>query len=108
MDLPAGRALDAEIAEKVMGYDISFSPLPHYSTDIAAAWLVVEQMREMGYWPKVSYLVDWDTVAKWHVDFLVSPNTAYQTADTAPLAICRAALACVASQHPTTHARADR
>jgi hypothetical protein len=72
---PAGRAVDAEVAEKVMGFEwrrvadgfqyfyspdgdcvgiqrgddsprIYGSPLPSYSTDIAAAWLVVERMRK--------------------------------------------------------------
>ena len=63
----AGRELDAEIAVKVMGlqnvgyqsnaHHTEFEPhtdgtnirrvqLRHYSTDIAAAWLVVEAMQE--------------------------------------------------------------
>lgn len=52
-----GRELDALIAEKVMGlitdldrqtvwdvYEKPGYPLPHYSTDIASAWLVVEKL----------------------------------------------------------------
>ena len=127
-DLPAGRELDALIAEKVMGLppeqwrhdapgceDIYYNvcnrcglsqnsksdaefyqercpePAP-YSTDIAAAWLVVEKLRlavvsgddpkdgSHGYWagvpvPLGGNMEDW------------------RGADTAPLAICRAALA---------------
>jgi len=35
--------------ERAMGIDAERSPVPHYSTDIAAAWLVVEHLRERGY-----------------------------------------------------------
>lgn len=59
-----GRELDALVAEKVMGLEITKianghmwfrdgvtlrSPIPHYSTDIAAAWLVVEKMSSDGW-----------------------------------------------------------
>lgn len=63
MELSAGRELDALVAEKVMGWIPSTSPraerpwqmapsgsgpgsmshVPHYSTDIADAWLIVER-----------------------------------------------------------------
>jgi hypothetical protein len=138
----AGRALDALIAEKVMGwrwrrgahYDVSSVPasqqqhllapgesvgeqpsgeftsivegdwppadgriiwnhMPEYSTDIAAAWLVVERMRADGWWPEVKYLVDWDNAAKWYAACHRPPHQWSATAATAPLAICRAALA---------------
>ena len=114
-NLPAGRELDALVAEKVFG-------VPHgdcfdtyggkrcvkhdeyggpqcYSTDIAAAWEVVEKLIALGYWfdvawngesaqvdldCKVPTRMGWDRV----VDGL--------TASTVPLAICRAALRAVA------------
>lgn len=41
-----GRELDALIAEKVMGIpsrDVYLDPVKHYSTDISAAWEVVEK-----------------------------------------------------------------
>ena len=51
-----GRELDALVAEKVMDNEIQryvrgtlpclFSNLPHYSTDIKAAWEVVEKMKK--------------------------------------------------------------
>ena len=54
-DLEPGRELDALIAEKVMGIkegqvfqtskgSYSYKPYPYYSTDIAAAWEVVEKL----------------------------------------------------------------
>jgi hypothetical protein len=120
----AGRALDALVAEKVMGWtalhrrdggsaeylgtvpDNSFVGastakripgktycVPEYSTDIAAAWLVVERMRADGWWPEVKYLVDWDNAAKWYAACHRPPHQWSATAATAPLAICRAALA---------------
>jgi hypothetical protein len=51
----AGRELDALVAEKVMGYKTAPIPdgetanPPNFSTDITAAWQVVEKMRERGY-----------------------------------------------------------
>lgn len=69
----SGRGLDAEIAEKVMGWKHAHghgrcfasagfhrwqlpdetwrteAEMPRYSTRIEAAWLVVERMREQGY-----------------------------------------------------------
>jgi hypothetical protein len=56
-ELPAGRELDALVAERVLGLRIddawfqhpdgrrvSSDGLPHYSTDIAAAWQVVDKL----------------------------------------------------------------
>lgn len=116
-DHQAGLELDALIAEKVMGYerweedlwvatsDGFADELPHFSTDIAAAWEVVEKMRVQGVhlgvapWGKD----EWEAFEK--MDHL---NEARQWVssrgddcvhvfgvDTAPLAICRAALAAV-------------
>lgn len=103
----AGRALDAEIARRVFGYfDVGEfegqlvhgeynmngwpMPTPHYSTDIAAAWTVVEAMQArdlrvvldspLGGWECMTELDNW-----FHVE----------RADTAPLAICLAALQAV-------------
>lgn len=63
--MKAGRELDAEIAEKVMGLPVQWREVrrvasaggnyrelvgtPHYSTDIAAAWEVVNAMIVRGY-----------------------------------------------------------
>jgi hypothetical protein len=73
--MDAGRELDALVAEKVMGWMrvnsphkitgangepsglepigggyATFAVVPHYSTDIAAAWQIVEMMERRGYW----------------------------------------------------------
>jgi|CXWL01.1.fsa_nt_gi hypothetical protein len=67
---------------------------PCYSTDISAAWLVVEKLRERGW--KIELFGRTDC---WCVLFEQGPNhtlqTAIEDADTAPLAICLAALKAV-------------
>jgi hypothetical protein len=105
--MDAGRELDALIAEKVMGYDDILMPdcygrppdmvhvehyrheIPHYSTQIADAWLVVEKLSFEFYMerrPQEDYWVLFtDAEDEWHVG----------EADTAPLAICLAALKAV-------------
>lgn len=99
-DLPAGRELDALVAEKVMG-DTRFRQVPraqwylvldHYSTDIAAAWLVVENAVGRGMPAGINVAMNWagdpdGYVAEW--------AGVRELADTAPLAICRAALRAV-------------
>ena len=107
--MPAGREMDALVAERVMGWyrvgamwckgansfaaqaeEVAGCPkIWTPSTDIAAAWEVVEKLREKA-WVSVTSgktgnpcYCEVDVVGGeiWHV-----------TADTAPLAICRAAL----------------
>lgn len=61
---------------------------PTYSNDISAAWTVVEKMRE-----KSRLIIDHDGLS-WVVHFTDIPDVrAIASADTAPEAICRAALA---------------
>jgi hypothetical protein len=113
---PAGRDLDALVAEKVMGLRIvadeyatpgylqiaeegkPWYELPHYSTDIAAAWEVVGKLRETC-WASVDGIGRPDPV--WRAEFraMSDPVTGMeahapvsQIAPTAPLAICLAAL----------------
>jgi hypothetical protein len=49
-DLTAGRALDALVAEKVMGINLephgNRTEPEHYSTEIGAAWKIVTAMRD--------------------------------------------------------------
>jgi len=112
--MPAGRSLDALVAEKVMGWTDwwvdregpnatmktfgfppgvtdTYSEPPHYSTDIADAWLVVEKLRKDG----CPFLFGHNRNPHngWFADFLLHPLVEY--ADTAPLAVCRAALKAV-------------
>lgn len=122
----AGRELDAWIAERVMDLRVTVNEdnawlagdslvvvgeqgahvLPHYSTDIAAAWLVVEWVKRTGnitiqvlpyaVWVEL-HIVD-PVVAKSGGD--IDPNTGFRhavvSAPTAPLAICLAARKTVA------------
>lgn len=101
--LKPGRELDALIAEKVMGWKPpefidgvslerrwkndrgEFDSLPRYSTDIAAAWEVVE---------KIGLIIGkngpvWDAQDLWDLPVY------FASADTAPHAICLAALKAV-------------
>lgn len=103
--MKAGRELDALVAEKVMGlmmidgkekYPCDSSskgyiltdPEP-YSTDIAAAWLVVEKLRD-------TLHVNWDICSdstSWWAK--IGNLETLKAADSAPLAICLAALKAV-------------
>ena len=119
-----GRELDALVAEKVMGQTVRLADdmgvdhdegdffvnkpdskeprwghmlgLPHYSTDIAAAWAVVEKMQGLGWTFQVDDVGFNDsTEGKWRV--VLTEETKghdYHPADgdTAPHAICLAAL----------------
>ncbi len=84
--MPAGREINALIAKNV----IKSRRVKHYSTDIAAAWEVMEAMRKNGvlseYDSRFGYrFVFWD--------YTKNPQRPFEaTAETAPLAICRAAL----------------
>ena len=102
--MKAGRDMDALVAEKVMGdTDAYYLPLgegelnvaarvPRYSTDIAAAWQVVEKF---GYSPSIHVFRSHG--GKWGCKISLSsdPNVDaeyFGFAETAPLAICLAAL----------------
>jgi hypothetical protein len=108
--MKAGRELDALVAEKVIGwtnligssYDVNFGGrppggkwdiVPHYSTSIADAWLVVEKLKTL--------TADGDIhIECLHGEWSVSTCheeawKGWSRADTAPLAICLAALEAV-------------
>jgi len=101
-DLRPGRELDALVAERVT--KLSWHPdypgdLPYYSTDISAAWEVIEQVYKDGHgWMLVGPNFD-DT--KWHAyesTGCADPDYGdwYELdGDTAPHAICLAALKAV-------------
>jgi ABA sandwich protein len=90
----AGRNLDCLVAEKVMqkscmcvegGMPAVACPIhdgPHYSTDIAAAWSVVEKLAK-------PLKVVW-TGKVWVCEIFGEPYS--EEAGTAPLAICRAVI----------------
>ena len=120
-EMEAGRGLDVLIAEKVMEEEVALrcwgaeyrSPipmhasrgmlppkrrwrnLPKYSTDISAAWEVVEKMWQLGWWATVQHqCVD----GTWECDFykgndrMKGKDWYSSLASSAPLAICSAAL----------------
>lgn len=120
MDLEAGRELDALVAEQVMGWrrcsddgsgywegrsptnilSLILEEVPHYSTDIAAAWQVIGRMRDLC-WASHSTDLTLDSEQPWwawHFLHGVSQKTVRECADTAPLAICRAALKVMADK----------
>lgn len=104
-----GRELDALVAEKVMGRTKPehFVPknvwLPHYSTDIAASWEVVEKMRSMGFYYSVGSIVALGgrgpTLTESHAAGFGKRNALFETVsgETAPHAVCLAALKAVGS-----------
>lgn len=109
--MEAGRELDVLVAEKVMGlrvttfsgYDIATScvivdandtitdRVPHYSTEIAAAWQVVELFG-------VRHSLSLYQVGRWYCNFLVGGKRLEACAPTAPHAICLAALRAVGEE----------
>jgi len=133
LNMPAGREMDALVAEKVMGwinvekttwsnfradgtrfgggeelrgtppnhYDINpvMYPVKNYSTDIAAAWQVVEKMQAAHEWyfhfgNKLYIFNIVDDNGEPEEDHRIT-LVAHNTSHTAPLAICRAALLAV-------------
>lgn len=81
----------------VTGYQFDM-PLPRYSTDIAAAWTVVEKMKEYGWAFALETTHNGDACAVFNVgtyigDDLSGPRCV--SADTAPMAICLAAKAAI-------------
>lgn len=116
-EMQAGREMDALVAEKVMGWTTRFAKLcdyeplrvwsngavtyydddlPRFSTYIAAAWMVVEKFKADG----AMFSLDFGNgkngfscyIRMNEKDKSGHSNEAFATADTAPLAICRAAL----------------
>lgn len=107
-EVAAGRELDTLIAERVFALTVVEDPvnyrgvqiaragregsdLPHYSTDHAAAWQVVEQMQAQGW----NFACDDMGGLPWWVEFSQAGyrRGGQNTASTLPLAVCRAALA---------------
>ena len=101
--IPAGRELNVLIAEKVMGLQ-GDGDIPPYSTDIAAAWTVVETMirKEGVYFGAPHFKHKHQNLASlgypegtvcWYCVINTKKlNKVVICADTAPLAICRIAL----------------
>lgn len=108
--MDAGRELDALVAEKVMGWVCicerkhQLCPVhdSYYSTDIAAAWQVVERLKHDGWNVSIGGDNGWGCT---FYKVLVRGNDAFTStwteshgpinAENAPLAICLAALKAV-------------
>ena len=118
LKLPAGRELDRIVGERIIGcrirhqrkrdlYDLvipggvdqvdfcepggPWGAVPHYSTSIEAAWQVVEKLRTIRQHVQVHANNGWGCSA-WNVRKVDAVGLVAGTAETAPLAICRAAL----------------
>jgi len=91
--MEAGREMDALIAEKVtqrnVGIRVYDNRLPRYSTDISAAWEVADWLRN--YWGTFELIAG----LSWHCWSELKDAKIWGTGNTAPLAICRAALLAV-------------
>ena len=101
--LEAGRELDALVAEKVFNYDgicqvagCSERHDPRYSTDIAAAWLVVEKLQQLDKLGDFSTATDFLTPWSW-LD--------YSNASDMALFICKTALKAIIGYDPDLHGR---
>ena len=96
----ANRQADALIAEKVMRLELA-SP-PPYTTNMDAAWQVVEALLDAGYEVVVlSTTKAHESKGRWTCAIARGGAGAKASADTAALAICRAALALVGEQGST-------
>lgn len=117
--MPAGREMDALVAEYVMGspcppmpvdgpdwgsqasqVEIWHENLPHYSTDIAAAWQVVKKFNNkltIQGPNSIDLNEGFSYPDYWEIGFHEKSwsNKFRGVAETAPLAICRAALKAV-------------
>ncbi|MFO7325980.1 MAG: hypothetical protein DIU62_009710 [Pseudomonadota bacterium] len=58
MRMRGGRKMDAAVHRYVFGRRVgraTGAEVPHYSTDMAAAWMVLERMFERGFYPEIRY-----------------------------------------------------
>lgn len=118
--MKAGRDLDMLISKHVFGMDLPvvfscvgplhealkehepFEICPWYSTSIDAAWIVVEKFRSVGFEvdvtarPDLQYGCRIAPKGEWN-----TCRVSFRSADTAPLAICLAALASMGEKSTT-------
>ena len=78
--------------------------IPRYSTDIAAAWQVLEHLKTLGDYPEEVLMLSWNPRSDWWVHSERYPRSIEVNAETAPLAICLAALAAVGVETEAAHA----
>jgi len=107
LNIPSGRELDVLVAKQIFGFGVmvwinhpDIDPkvvtpdeidLLHYSTDIAAAWEVVNHFVSRRKRPKIDRVAE----NEWRVQLDDFDENAVAYSSSAPLAICRAALLAV-------------
>ena len=109
-EIPVGLELDRAVAKRVMGTEIRsavftrdygdgeytvWTPVPKYSTDIAAAWQVVKKMIANGWNAHVSFTDRVRQSPAWYAGFWKqgASEAWWRECETASEAISRAALA---------------
>lgn len=96
LNMPAGREMDSLVAKYIMKVSDAREVF-FFSTDIYVAWEVVKKIMSE-YWFSINTPCD-SRSGMWEVDFMSlrdkSPFNYISYGDTAPLAICRAALLAV-------------
>lgn len=98
--MEAGQDLDFLISEKVLNLSVDewntrfFRNQTHYSTDIAAAWQVVVLRGQ--HWQVTRNGPKYNVILSWYTE--TGRIRVHAKAESAPLAICRAALLAVMEQ----------
>ena len=90
LSMPAGREMDALIAQMLYPEAIEFYAFPNYSTNIKDAWEVVEKLRSRvnAFTIGASIILDNGWAVEWRNGDFVHDKSV-------PLAICKAALLAV-------------
>lgn len=83
--MPAGSEMDTLIAKRFFPH---LTIIPGYSTDIFAAWQIIDKLAREGWLVEIDNDENYAGLGTWHV--YIGGSAAY--GETAPLAICRAAL----------------
>lgn len=106
--MSANEMMDAAVWMYVFKGGTFTGKLPKFSSDIAVAWEVVEKLNSYSYWISISNnFMNLEKINWLKGGFLCEYSTGwdeeidYVIAETAPLAICRAALLAVQSASPT-------
>ena len=106
IELIASRALDRIVALTIFGTDaphaiMSEYDLPWFSTDIEAAWKVVEKLDNMGWYVTITRLGHGSALHPTPRYWACStwPPDQYSSGDTVCVAICRAALRAISTRN---------
>ncbi len=92
MDMKIGETMDAAVAEYVFGKRLEKGPFPPYSTDMTAAWTVVDAVCDEGYRLQLSGARTWQARFYKSVAKTLETRAFDRTGETPMEAICLAAL----------------